>query len=234
MAIAISSAAIATVYLGLGVVAANAAFQQYSTRASIDAYAPHVYEVHRAGYVKMSDLAYLIAVQAIVRGERTAPPGLGPPQRDEVVAWMDALRERRAELCERLGIPSSERGTQRAPAVRFSDVDVRDDELPATRRNAFRWQTHRGGVGMIAGMVLGSCMALAEPGIVLWSSLAGGAAGHLVGRRVRAVRCSACATVIAHDAIACRKCSATLRGDIKRLAERLEAEERLEASRDDS
>ena len=224
---------IATVYLGLGVMAANAAFQQYSTRAGVDAYAPHVYEVHRAGYVKMSDLAYLIAVQAIVRGERTAPSGLGPPQRDEVVAWMDALRDQRAELCERLGIASAERGTARAPVVRFADVELRDDEPPATRRNAFRWQTNRGGVGMIAGMVFGSCVALADPGIVLWSTLAGGAAGHVVGRRVRTVRCSACATVIAHDASSCRKCSAAMRGDIKRLAERLEAEERLEASRDE-
>jgi hypothetical protein len=222
---------IATVYLGLGVLAANAAFQQYSSRAGVDAYAPHVYEVHRAGYVKMSDLAFLIAVQAVVRGERAASPGLGPPQRDEVSAWMEALAGRGNELRERLGIAPGDRGAARPRVERFADVDAHsdgEDDRPARARTAFRWQTSRSGVGMIAGMVFGGCIAIAEPGAVVWATFAGGGAGLLVGRRVRVVRCSGCATIVTAEATTCGRCGAALRGDIARLADRLEAEERLE------
>ncbi|HLL23808.1 MAG TPA: hypothetical protein VK427_16835, partial [Kofleriaceae bacterium] len=55
---------LATVYVGLGVLAANAAFQQYTSRLAVDAYQPHVYEVHRAGYLDLSELAFALAVQA--------------------------------------------------------------------------------------------------------------------------------------------------------------------------
>ncbi|MDQ3296321.1 MAG: hypothetical protein M3619_07040 [Myxococcota bacterium] len=221
---------IATVYLGLGVIAANAAFQQYSSRIRTDAYAPHVYEVHRAGYVPMAELAYLLAVQAVVRGETTAPAGLAPPQRDEVLPWIAALVPRASELRARLGVPATAHPEPRPPVVRFDDVDV-DDDAPR-RRAAFRWQTHRGGLGMIAGVVFAAGIALAvvAPQHVLWCVLAGGGGGHLVGRRVRVARCSACVTVLDVRAETCRKCGLALRGDIARLADRLEAEERLEPS----
>lgn len=223
---------IATVYLGLGVLAANAAFQQYSSRLGVDAYQPHVYEVHRAGYAKMSDLAFLLAVQAVVRGERSAPPGLGPPQRDEVSAWIDALAGQQAELRAQLGVGEGERGTERPRPVRFVDVDLSEDVAPV-KRNAFRWETHRGGVGMIAGLALGVGIAIAAAPsqLAFWSiSVAGVGAGSVVGRRVRVVRCSGCATVIGPGAPHCARCGAILRGDIARLADRLEAEEHLEAN----
>ncbi len=226
---------IATVYLGLGVMAANAAFQQYSSRVGVDAYQPHVYEVHRAGYVKMSDLAYLLAVQAIVRGDGGGPPpGLNGPQRDEVTAWLTALEGHASELRDRLGIAATDRGEPRPAVVRFTDVDLREIvEAPAARRDAFRWQTHRGGVGMIAGMVVGGALAVSAPKAVLIGVLAGGGTGHIVGRRVRVMRCSACARPLAASAETCRTCGAVMRGNIARLADRLEAEERLEPERSD-
>jgi hypothetical protein len=223
---------IATVYLGLGVLAANAAFQQYSSRVAVDAYQPHVYEVHRAGYVEMSDLAFLLAVQAIVRGERTAPAGLGPPQRDEVVGWIEALAGREAELRDRLGVTGAERGTERPKPVPFVDVDLSEDVAPA-KRTGFRWETHRGGVGMIAGLALGVGIAIATATtqFVFWSvSVAGVGVGSIVGRKIRVVRCSNCATVIGVGAQSCRKCGSIMRGDIARLSDRLDAEERLEAN----
>ncbi len=222
---------IATVYLGLGVLAANAAFQQYSSRVGVDAYQPHVYEVHRAGYVEMSDLAFLLAVQMVVRGERSAPAGLGGPQRDEVTAWIEILAPRESELCRQLGVSAAQRGTERPKPVRFIDVDLHEDIAP-TRRNGFRWATHRGGIGMMLGLVvgLGLAAAVANTNMVFWTVSAGGVvAGSVMGRRVRTIRCSICATVIGPNAQSCRKCGAVMRGDIARLADRLEAEERLES-----
>ena len=223
---------LATVYLGLGVVAANAAYQQYSSRLGVDAYQPTVYEVHRAGYAKMSDLAFLLAVQSIVRGERTAPAGLGAPQRDEVNAWLAALADRESELRERLGVSSADRGTARPKPVRFMDVDMSEDVAPV-KRNGFRWETNRGGVGMIAGLALGVglAIAVAPTQVTFWTiAIAGVGTGSVVGRRVRAIRCSNCSTVIGPGTPSCRKCGSIMRGDIKRLAERLEAEERLESN----
>src|SRR5262249_35905166 len=94
---------IAAVYLGLGVMAANAAYQQSSQAGRFNgAYVPLEYEVIRAGYLPMSSLAYLLAVQATVRGDRDVPDGLSGPQRDEVGAWIDALRPDAQALRERL------------------------------------------------------------------------------------------------------------------------------------
>ncbi|MDQ3334265.1 MAG: hypothetical protein M4D80_03825 [Myxococcota bacterium] len=221
---------IATVYLGLGVLAANAAFQQYSSRVAVDAYQPTVYEVHRAGYVKMSDLAFLLAVQVLVRGERTAPPGLGAPQRDEVNAWLEALAGRASELRTQLGVSGAEDKAERPKPVRFVDVDMSED-VAAVKRNGFRWETHRGGVGMIAGLALGLGIAIAAAPsqVAFWSiSIGGVGVGSVLGRRIQAVRCSNCATVIGANAQSCRKCGSAMRGNIKRLSDRLEAEERLE------
>jgi hypothetical protein len=101
------------------------------------------------------------------------------------------------------------------------------------KRNGFRWETHRGGVGMIGGLVLGVgiAMAAAPSQLAFWGmSIGGVGAGSVIGRRMRAVRCSNCATVIGAGTPSCRKCGSIMRGDIKKLSERLEAEERLETS----
>ena len=217
--------AIATVYVGLGVVAANAAYQQYS-RPGGNPYEPLQYDVLQAGHVPMSELAFLLAVQAVVRADAAPPDGLEPPQRDEVAAWIGVLRDEAARLRERLGIPAdAQRGT-RPTVVRFADA-VLEPEAPP-RRNAFRWVTNRGGIGFVTGTVLGIGMSLAvSRGMMPLSTLAGGLGGHVIGRRVRVPRCSACATVIPDQATTCRKCGSVLRGEIAKLSDRLEAEERL-------
>ncbi|MGE5183523.1 MAG: zinc ribbon domain-containing protein [Acidobacteriota bacterium] len=220
---------IAAVYVGLGVLAANAAFQQYSRAGRFNgAYEPLDYDVLRAGHVPMSALAYLVAVQAVVRGDDAPPPGLEPPQRDEVIAWLAALRGKRAELRLRLGIAADAQPGTRPQVVRFADVALEDD--PAAPKIAFRWHTHRGGVGVLAGLAIGAgvAVAIATRDASVLAVLGGAAAGHVIGRRVDVPRCSACATVVAADATTCRSCGALLRGDIARLADRLEAEERLD------
>jgi hypothetical protein len=218
---------IATVVIGLGVLAANAAFQEYSRAGRFNgAYEPLEHTVIRAGYVPMSVLAYALAVQAVVRGE-PMPPGLTGPQRDEVGEWMATLRGEAAELRERLGIARDARGDERPVARAFADVVVDEDE--AEQRTAFRWRTNRGGLGLLGGAVCGLGFALlagraAAPLLVI----GGATSGHVIGRRVRVPRCSACATVVGMGAGRCPCCGAVLRGDIEQLSDRLEAEERLD------
>ena len=221
---------IATVYLGLGVLAANAAYQHYSWAGRFNgAYEPLEIEVLRAGHVPMSALAYLLAVRAVVCNEG-APAGLSGPQRDEVSAWIKALRGDRSELLARLGLPETTVATVRPEPAMFEDAELEVDDHIA-KKTAFRWGTHRGGVGLIAGTVFGVSVAvlIASRGASPLFVFGGAAGGHIVGRRVRVPRCSACATVVQANATTCLHCGAALRGDIASLSERLEAEERLDA-----
>ncbi|MDB4963786.1 MAG: hypothetical protein JWP01_3785 [Myxococcales bacterium] len=221
---------IATVYLGLGTLAANAAFQQFSRPGRFNGgYSPLEYDVLQAGFLPMSDLAYLLAVQAAVRGAEV-PAGLSPPQRDETAAWLSVLRPRADELRRRLGIPADAKASEsREPPVVFDDIDLDDDAAPP-RRNAFRWRTHRGGVGFIAGAALGMgfSIALATQGAAPLIVLGAATSGHVLGRRVRVPRCSGCASVVSSTATGCARCGAALRGDIERLSDRLEAEDHLD------
>ena len=216
---------IATVYLGLGVLAANAAYQQYSRVGG--AYQPLEYDVLRTSNVPMSALAYLLAVQATVRGDAAPPAGLEPPQKDEVGAWLDALRGRAGELRERLAIPDDAVACERPEVVPFPAGSLEDDD--SRRGIAFRWNTNRGGAGLLAGALLGLgfCVAVATRGLAPVVLIGSAACGHVIGRKVRVPRCSGCAGIVGPDATRCRKCGAALRGEIAHLSDRLEAEERL-------
>jgi catechol 2,3-dioxygenase-like lactoylglutathione lyase family enzyme len=193
---------IATVYLGLGVLAANAAYQQYSRPGKfVGGHISLEYDVLRAGYVAMSDLAYLIAVQMVVRGATTLPRGLSPPPRDEATAWLAVLRDHRAELCVRLGIALDAAAIAERPAVQpFDDLDgdAADSPEPETAgRRAFRWQMHRGFFGFGVGFAgaVGAAIAIAAvmpiAGPVAACLIGGPIVGHLLGRQVRIARCSA-------------------------------------------
>lgn len=220
---------VAAVYLGLGTLVANAAFQEYNRQGRFNGvYYENEHDVLRAGYLPLSDIAFLVAVQATVR-DAPAPEGLRRPQKDEVVPWMTELAPKRDALREMLGIAKDAEPIQREPPVRFTDIDLADDS-PAPRKTAFRWRTHRGGVGLIAGTLLGivaGMAAMVTANTLVLVVLGAAVIGHVVGRGVNTPRCSACATVVKKDATKCRHCGAALRGDIKSLSERLEAEERL-------
>ncbi|MFT3699605.1 MAG: zinc ribbon domain-containing protein [Kofleriaceae bacterium] len=218
---------IATIYLGLGVVAANAAYQYYSWAGRFNgAYNPHEFEIIRAGHVTMSELAFALAVQAVIRDE--LPAGLSGPQRDEVSAWMAELD--RDELCTRLGLARDVHALKRSAPIAFEDAELVDEDEPS-RKTAFRWRTHRGGVGLIAGAAIGVgfAMFVASRGASPIFIFSGATGGHIVGRKVRVPRCSACATVVRPNETICPHCNAALRGDISSLSERLEAEERLDS-----
>jgi hypothetical protein len=220
---------VAAVYRGLGVLAANAAYQQYVSPGRFNGiYVPHEYDVISAGALPTSTMNYLIAVQAVVRRNTEAPAGLSQSQRDEVSGFMKTLATERSSLCERLGIdPAAEGGTREAP-VPFTDIENVMEAPPL--KNAWRWQTNRGGLGFVAGAVLGIGVAfVVSLGMMPFTLFGGATAGHLMGRRVRTPRCSACASVVRPGSAACSSCGAVLRGDIAHLGDRLEAEEQFEA-----
>jgi hypothetical protein len=221
---------IAAVYLGLGALVANAAFQEYNRPGKFNGvYYENEHDVLRAGYLPLSDIAFLVAVQATIR-EAPIPAGLKGPQKDEITAWMTELAPKREALREMLGISNDSEPLKRETPVLFTDIDVDEDAQPP-RKIAFRWRTHRGGVGFILGSVVGIASAMAfaaaSGNAMVVISMLGALVGHIAGRGVVTPRCSACATVVKKDATKCQHCGASLRGDIASLSERLEAEERL-------
>ncbi|MGE0549165.1 MAG: hypothetical protein AB7R00_18990 [Kofleriaceae bacterium] len=219
---------IAAIYLGLGVLAANAASQQHSTleRAGFNPLlvAPVGVQIE-AGHLPLASASYLVAVQAAVRRDTKPPPGLSPTQRRQVAAILEELSSDR--LRERLGISRDAISEPRPAVVPFEDAQLVPDDEP--RKIAFRWNTNRKGIGTILGGVASIVAStLVAPDMVAIIAIGGVVAGHVIGRGVRTPRCSACATVNAAKATTCRKCGAVFKGDIKSLSERLDAEERLE------
>jgi hypothetical protein len=218
---------IATVYLGLGVLAANAARQHHAVLEGQGFNPMLVAKVGvelLAGHLPVASLVYLVAVQAAIRGEPQPPAGLVGRQRREVAAWLAALDG--AELRARLGIAAGATAAARPQPIVFADARLEPDV--ARPKQAFRWRTHRGGVGLVAGTVLGIGLSLiASRGMMTWLVIGGAGSGHVIGRRIRVPRCSACATVLTDGAPRCRTCGAVMRGEIAHLSERLEAEERL-------
>jgi len=218
--------AIATVYLGLGVLAANAARQQHSIFEGQGFHPLLVTQVGvkiESGHLPVESLTYLVAVQAAVRGAGP-PAGLVPAQRREVAAWLDALDA--GKLRERLAIPRDVVPSTRPNVERFTDAKLDPDDGP--RKTAFRWNTNRKGIGFVAGTVLGiGASIVMSRGLMPIFVIGGAGAGHLIGRRVHVPRCSACANVLAPNARTCAKCGSILRGDIAHLSDRLEAEDRL-------
>ena len=93
---------LATVYLGLGVVAINAA---YYSRAGGKGDGTHSHAIGRAGGVDVDDLAFLLAVQAEVRDDvLPALDSLRPTQTKAVATWRAVLENHEDELRQLLGL----------------------------------------------------------------------------------------------------------------------------------
>jgi hypothetical protein len=223
---------IAAVYLGLGVLAANAARQNHAVLEGQGFNPLLVAKVGvelEAGYLPSSSLTYLVAVQAALRGETTPPRGLVPAQRREVEAWLELLD--RAALRARFGITGDLPVSKRPTPTAFPDTGLKPDA--PRHKIAFRWRTNRGGLGLIAGTLLGIGAAIAAaPTLMPWLVIGGAVGGHLFGRQIRVPRCSACATTLTGLAQRCTACGAVMRGDIAHLSDRLAAEEQLQDTED--
>jgi len=225
---------IAAVYLGLGVLAANAARQNHAVLEGQGFNPLLVAKVGvelEAGYLPASSLTYLVAVQAMLRGETKPPGGLVPTQRREVEAWLEVLD--RAALRSRLGIAGDAPAGERPAPTAFPDAQLEPDA--PRHKIAFRWRTNRGGLGLVAGTLLGIAASIAAaPTLMPWFVIVGAVGCHLLGRQIRVPRCSACATTLKRLAQRCPACGAVMRGDIANLSDRLAAEEQLEEREDHS
>ena len=223
---------IAAVYLGLGVLAANAARQNHAVLEGQSFHPLLVAKVGvelEAGYLPASSLTFLVAVQAALRGETNPPGGLVPAQRREAQAWLEVLD--RDALRARLGIASDAPIGERPTPTAFPDAKLEPDA--PRHKIAFRWRTHRGGLGFLGGLLLGIGASIAVgPALMPWFVIGGAIGGHLFGRQVQVPRCSACATVLAGLAQHCTACGAVMRGDIAHLSDRLAAEEQLQDAED--
>lgn len=96
---------IATLCLGLGVVAANAAHYDRSAGEVRGQNGYHEHAIVRIGGLSVDDLAFLLAVQATVRDDMLpALDTLRPTQAECVAAWREVLDDHEVELKRLLGI----------------------------------------------------------------------------------------------------------------------------------
>jgi hypothetical protein len=216
---------VAAVWAGLGALAINAAYQHYNSNAPINA--PTNARVFCAGAVPMSALAFLVAVQAELRGGEL-PGGLKGPQRDESRAWRRALAGKRDALRARLAIAEAVQPSDARPPLEPIDDEPEDggEDDARTGHGVFRVRGDSGAVGTLAGMAAGGVAVFA----ILQSTLAvvnavgvlvGGLAGYAVGRRREHTRCADCDVAVADDATACPSCEGTLGRYIRHRNDRL-------------
>jgi hypothetical protein len=220
---------VAAVYLGLGVLATNAAFQEYlggSYKMHLG-YAPMEQDIIRAGHLEMDALAFVLAVQAEVRGAEL-PRGLRPPQTDAARAWRSALSGHGPALRELLGIGALPAAPQRPAPAPLSAVDEGDVvqvlDAPAARKT-YRVRYTSTGLGMLAGFVTGAAIATAAllpmPAAL---AVAGGASvlGAALGRRRVRHRCAECLTPVSLALATCPGCGCELGGEIASRDQRLD------------
>lgn len=207
-AVSARDGAIAAIYLGLGVFIAHAA-----ASPRVAAHPSRRLDANLA--LAAADVAYLLAVQAVVRARPIAAHASLP--RDlarEVHAWIAALTPRRAALCARLGIDLA---APRARLRRPRTVPVAHAAAKATYRmppmasldQTMRWCFAGGTIGTVAGIVLhfsGGVMPLA-----LALAAGGGAIRKLV-RRFETLRCMRCGVRLRRAETTCPGCGATIVG----------------------
>jgi len=243
-----------TVYLGFGVLTANAAYRYRKSGG----YGYTEWSQQALGYLGPGSLTFLLANQAVARGtswreRRQIVAELEPNQAGAFRTSLPELREQVDSIRRRLGGPSrQDRPVAKAlPAIapkvaRLNLADFPDaPDAWNTGRPVFRVTRPRNGplFGMpLAAAVGGSfiCLmvgsAVAGPGAARIGAVVGLAAGTLVGSwfGVRAARrlqdhCSDpdCSADLPTGAGRCPICGGTISGTIRRPDERLGAEEAL-------
>lgn len=237
---------LATVYLGLGVIAINAA---YYSRAGGKGDGTHSHAIGRAGGLDVDDLAFLLAVQAEVRDDMLpALDSLRPTQTEAVATWRAVLEDHEDELRRLLGLndgADDSPAPDRPPAPRPVTIAAAFDEAVVTKPNhgqrVFRIpetrMRGRNGLGVMICVAGGALAVLALPSIVLRvvigfaAVVAGLAFGTSPFATHRLYRCATCASFFDATAAVCPGCGGTIAGDIAHRRDRLDAEERWEADR---
>lgn len=247
-ALELELATLTTVALGMGALALSAA-ERHHTGGGIEGNF-HSFEVatERHGALPMPDLAFLLAVQLVVRdytlkGARQLATHVPPNAQKLLLDWFAELTPSRNALIAQLGLPDpatwppakSPEAPVPFPLEAASDLAHPERDKINWRRPVFRVSENRAvpygiGAGLI-GVVAAGFLRL--PPIVLVGLTTGtAAAGYLAGRRVRRDVCSdpGCGRLIEVGDERCDGCGGLVAGQIGRASDRLEAEEKLPAS----
>ncbi len=244
----LATGSIATVVLGLGVVAANSARYDRSAGEVVGRTAYHEHEVAQAGGLDSRDLAFLLAVQATVRDDvLTALETLRPTQARDVAAWREVLDDHEDELIARLGLaadddPPATRPAEPPPAIIASVFE----ETQLTKANygmrVFRVPESRTTIDTVAGGALGFgaglVLAIVSAAIIgtgvanliplAIPTVAGVVMGWLRGRGKRFFRCASCRGFVTASDAECTACGGRIAGEIAHANDRLAREEELE------
>jgi hypothetical protein len=227
---------LATVYLGLGLLAANAALHDRSAGENVGNRAIHAHQTACAGGLPWQDLAFALAVQATVRDDMLDLDRLHPSQRELVAAWCEVLDDHEAALAEllALGDVNAETAPLRPAEPRAAIVHAEHAERDLVRANlghpVFRTRAgsraaEHGFYGALASIPV---ILLGAPIIALGVGIAGIVAGSVYGNRFKRFRCASCGTFMTRDATECSHCGGRIAGDVRHASDRLEAEEQLE------
>jgi len=235
-----ATGSLATIAIGLGVVAANAAHHDRSAGETIGRSAYHEHHIAQAGGLPWHDLTFLLAVQATVRDDvLSALDTLRPSQSQDVDAWREVLDEHEDELVQMLALDDVDTAPERPRVPREVAIRASFEESDLTRANlgqpVFRYYAGTqlalyGVIGMVGGTVLGVAgLSLFGPSLFMLipigvTTLLG--IDH--GRRKRLYRCATCRGFVTPSSTRCNACGGTIAGDIKDPDDRLDAEEALE------
>lgn len=234
---------IAAIYLGLGVVATNAALYNRVASKMVGQMSVSETDVIEVGGLAPAEAIYLLAIQAVVRGAPVdAHATLREDLRTALVAAIATLRPHRDAIAAYLGLdltaPRPPLARDPAPAV---PVAARPEPAPVGRFAGER--TYRvgdseanlraglgAGVGLLAAALAQA--ALAPSGLILVATLSAPVlVGAVSGLRVRFDRCVRCSERVPGAATVCSRCGATIAGRLRHAGE-FHARE-LEADDDD-
>ena len=228
---------IATVYLGLGIIALNSARYRRAHGEIIGRSAYHEHEIVETGGLAAEDLALLLAIQATVRDDvLTALDTLEKEPAELVAKWREILDDHEDELRDLLGITGADAGpVERAAKPGEVTIDASHDEgdlhRPNVGRPVFRYPETRSVTGSVLGCIAGlgvGLVTMSLPVIGIGSAV-GVVGGFIVGRRKRYFRCASCGNFVTPQHTKCSMCGGNLVGEIKDPRKRLDAEEEYEA-----
>lgn len=224
---------IAAVYLGLGVVAANASAYQRTAGKLIGQTAVTEWDVVVTGGLATQDILYLLAVQAVLRGASIAAHATlrSAELRDRLAGAIAELSRHRDAIAAHLGVdldatrPTLERDP--APAT-VADADRPEPDARArfTGQRTYRLKrsklASRAALGLLAGVAItGTCASIfgVLPTSFLAVMIAPAFLGGAIGARNVSDYCTRCGVGLAADATRCVGCGATVAGRVDREAD---------------
>jgi hypothetical protein len=217
---------IAAVALGFGVLATNAALRERSGGTRRGYMVQHEWSVERAGGLDYRELAFLLAVQVVVRGDQ--PDALEsrlPTQAELVEGWRDELMPHRDELRARLRLDALDSTAPQRPALpRRADVRGEVDEGDLYSPNlgtATNRVTHdHRGLGLAISLPLTPALATSIVALArapnaaialtaMFGVVYGPLLGWIVGKRFHYPACGHCARRVKRSATTCWYCGGT-------------------------